>query len=116
MKAYLISADFTPIGIVVGDEDEVHSRLVTLNSNKKDIDFMAEEYELLNEESYESFQRIRNLIDSAFFEYYCPDCNQIRLNSRSESDFFCGNCGKPNIIKGKPGTLDAEKLRAKTKS
>jgi hypothetical protein len=112
MKAFLLKAENRPLGIVVGDEDEVNSRLQDLNESGKKV-YSLEEYPLLNEETYETFQRVRNLIDTAYFEYYCPDCNQLRLNARSEGDVFCGNCGKPNIIKGVPGSLNKEALSKK---
>ena len=112
MKAYIVRSSNQIIGIVVGDEDEVKHRLNLLNKDQK-FDLSVDEHDLLNEETYETFQRVRNLIDTAYFEYYCPDCNQLRLNARSSGDVFCGNCGKPNIIKGVPGTLNKEALSTK---
>lgn len=112
MKAYLVKANNETVGIVVGDEQEVKHRLSNLN-NDPNTEFTIEEHDLLNEETYETFQRIRSLIDSAHSEYYCPDCNQLRLNATGVRVFQCGNCGKPNIIQGMPGTLDKEALSKK---
>lgn len=50
-----------------------------------------------------------NGVDSAEpFEYFCKGCKQLRLSFRLLD--ICGNCGSPDIIKGKVGTLDKEKL------
>ncbi len=47
---------------------------------------------------------------AAAYEYFCYACGQLRL-SLVEAD-TCGLCGSSNILKGKPGELDKEKLKA----
>lgn len=43
------------------------------------------------------------------FEYWCPACRQLRLCC--EHPFKkCGNCGHEEVVKGKPGSLNREKL------
>jgi hypothetical protein len=31
------------------------------------------------------------------YEYYCPDCHQLRLHARGRSPRVCGNCGSEGI-------------------
>lgn len=45
------------------------------------------------------------------FEYWCENCKQLRLSYADITE--CGNCGAKITMKGKPGELDAEKLRGK---
>ena len=48
-------------------------------------------------------------IDGASCEYFCKSCLQLRLSFR-EDNTHCRNCGSPEIIIGKVGTLDKPAL------
>jgi DNA-directed RNA polymerase subunit RPC12/RpoP len=42
-------------------------------------------------------------------EYFCKDCQQLRLSLRDDNT-KCGNCGSKDIITGKCGELNKEAL------
>lgn len=48
------------------------------------------------------------LIREGDTEYFCPSCKQLRLNLAKSTE--CMNCGCKDIIVGKPGELDKDKL------
>jgi len=43
------------------------------------------------------------------YEYFCNGCGQLRLKLNHTDN--CGNCGSSNIVKGKMGKLDKDKLK-----
>lgn len=45
------------------------------------------------------------------FEYWCSACRQLRLCCEPKR-IICGNCGAPIQLRGEPGALNAEELRA----
>jgi len=48
-------------------------------------------------------------------EYFCCSCKQLCLSCRTDKT-KCGNCGSKDIIVGRIGTLDKEKLIANCKT
>ena len=51
--------------------------------------------------------------ENDLFEYWCASCRQLRLSS-DDKRITCGNCGALIRLKGEPGALDADELRART--
>lgn len=48
-------------------------------------------------------------------EYFCTQCQQLRLDLRNKGEAFCGVCGSRKIIRGAVGTLDKEELKRASK-
>ena len=44
-------------------------------------------------------------------EYFCNDCKQLRLSLLEIEPQSCRSCGSSDIIVGKVGELDKEKLK-----
>ncbi len=45
------------------------------------------------------------------YEYFCNGCGQIRLSYRPNTH-DCANCNSSNIVRGRVGKLDKDKLKA----
>ncbi len=51
-------------------------------------------------------------VPSDSFEYFCRDCNQLRLHvgPHGTRNPKCGNCSSTNLVIGELGSLDKQKL------